>query len=305
MALCTIIILSFRFYSSLYYPLLSSDDGVSILMLHNFDIPKDLYYWGQDRYGSLVPLLGQPLLKVFDLPALTAESITHYLLLIVGFLGFATLFKSNLTKIVFAVVWFFPPMHMIDLLRNNLGLQYCLIGVVAFALHYLFAKGDNPSLRRKHLLLLTATGSSILSIWVSDLSIVSVLLLLAIFILLNFKRRLIPTESVFRKMEFYYIILGAILTALFIYYAKSNAEKSIGYSGINNFETTLDSIGIFLKTIWNFFSFQSDELFTSVYAYLILFLLSMFFLKIPSLKLSHYNKNGFSFLSLTACLFLR
>lgn len=52
-------IISFRFYSALYYPALNSDNAVTVLMIHYFKLPDDLYFWGQDRLGSLIPLLGQ------------------------------------------------------------------------------------------------------------------------------------------------------------------------------------------------------------------------------------------------------
>jgi hypothetical protein len=51
-----IILLSFSFYSSNFYPLLSSDDALNILMAHYYHLPHDIYCWGQDRGGTLIPL---------------------------------------------------------------------------------------------------------------------------------------------------------------------------------------------------------------------------------------------------------
>ena len=82
-------LLSFRFYSSLFYPVLNTDNAVTILMIHYFELPNDLYFWGQDRMGSLIPLLAQIPFKIFNISALTSESIVHYLILLLGFLSFS------------------------------------------------------------------------------------------------------------------------------------------------------------------------------------------------------------------------
>lgn len=81
--------MSFRFYSSLFYPLLNSDNAVTILMIHYFKIPDDLYFWGQDRMGSLIPLLGQIPFKLLGFSALASEALVHYTILLVGFFSFA------------------------------------------------------------------------------------------------------------------------------------------------------------------------------------------------------------------------
>ena len=70
-----LIILSFLCYSSNFYTLLTSDDAIQVLMIHNFQLPHDLYFWGQDRYGSLIPMLGQIFYKGLGFSPLTSESL--------------------------------------------------------------------------------------------------------------------------------------------------------------------------------------------------------------------------------------
>ena len=95
-----IIILSFFCYSSNFYPQLGSDDAIQVLMIYYFKLPHDLYFWGQDRYGSLIPLIGQVFFHGFGVSALTSESITHYLFLIAGYFAFAAFFKSCFSRLI-------------------------------------------------------------------------------------------------------------------------------------------------------------------------------------------------------------
>ena len=141
----TIIILliflgSFFLYSSLYYALLNSDNAVTVLMVHYFKLPDDLYFWGQDRLGSLIPLIAQIPNKLFRLSPILSESIVHYGILLTGFLAFATFIKSNFYKIVFAIIWFFPPMRLIDVTQFAFGIHYSLIAIICYLINNLRMK---------------------------------------------------------------------------------------------------------------------------------------------------------------------
>jgi len=52
-----LIFFSFYNFAEIYFPLLNSDMAITILMAQNLNLPGDLYFWGQDRAGSLIPLL--------------------------------------------------------------------------------------------------------------------------------------------------------------------------------------------------------------------------------------------------------
>ena len=60
-----IILISFRLYSSQYYPLLKSDDALNIMMAHYYSLPEMWYCWGQDRGGTLIAMLGYFFCSVF------------------------------------------------------------------------------------------------------------------------------------------------------------------------------------------------------------------------------------------------
>jgi len=295
-ALLVIIILSFRFYASNFYPALCTDDAVIILMLHNFSLPHDIYFWGQDRYGSLIPLLGQFFFKLFKLSAVSSESITHYILLIAGYFGFAGLFQSYSNKFIFAIIWFFPPFHLIDFIRNNLGIQYALIGIAVFALNELYASKTTLYSLKQHLLLLLCTIVLILSIWVSDLSIVTIFILLCVLFFFYLKEHNFAIGNKFyKKPELYYIVFGLLTTVFFIHYAKSHADKIENYEKFNDFNAIIASIKIFCKSICELFTFKSHELFTSIYLYLILIVSGLCLFNFRFIKLNDNNKKWLIF----------
>jgi hypothetical protein len=265
-----IIVCSFFIYSSCYSPILGSDDAVSILMLHDLHIPEDLYFWGQDRYGSLIPVLGQVFYKTLNISAVAAESFTHYLLLILGYFGFSTFFKSKISKMIFAIIWFFPPLRMIDLLRFNLGLEYCMLGISLALLTRLDSKSKNKSVLVQHLLFFTITMLFIILIWVSELAIISISILLLVLLYNNLKGHGFSIKHLLKvKIEYFYIIGGAIVGILFIDYAKSHSVRIDNYDTTNDFATIINSIQLFFHSIIEFFAFKAGEPFTSVYACLV------------------------------------
>lgn len=185
-----IFLLSFRFYSSLFYPILNSDNGIIVLMIHDFKLPGDLYFWGQDRMGSLIPLAGQIFFKVFGFSALTSESITHYLILLVGFLAFASFFKSYFYRIVFAIIWFFPPIRLIDITQLSFGLHYSLIAIACYLLKLNDMENIRNNIFKHHFILILLTITFITVIWVSDMAIILVVLLILIQLYFYLKKTL-------------------------------------------------------------------------------------------------------------------
>ncbi len=299
-----IIILSFFCYSSNFYALLGSDDAIVVLMIHNFQLPHDLYFWGQDRYGSLVPLLGQVFYRGFGFSPLTSESLTHYLLLIAGYFAFAGLFKSKFSRIVLAIIWFFPPFRMIDLLRLNIGQEYSLLAISIFVINKLYADGiENPRLKQ-HLLLLSITVLFIVATWVSDLAAMSVFLILVLQVVFGLRREDVSFTFTFRwKPGIFYAAAGILAGAAFIYYGKYFADKSPGYNNFNNLGDIVDSIKIFAVSVLDLLRFKASEPFTSVYLYwfwLLQFRYSCCGVKFNLMKAS---ESGFGFLCSILYLF--
>jgi len=276
-------IMSFCFYSSLYYPALNSDNAVTILMINYFKLPHDLYFWGQDRIGSLIPLVGQIPFKIFNLSALTSEAITHYTILLGGFLAFSTLLRSYFYRIVFAIIWFFPPMRLIDITQLPFGIHYSLIAIACYLFTWMDKENSKGNSILNHIVLVLLTVTIIATIWVSDMAIVSVFLLLGIQLLYYFKENKFSQNTV-KTPHIYYAILGITIGYLFIHYAKSISPVKNAYSTLGDIKTIKQTIAIFLNTIWDLLLFKAKEPLTSIYTYLVMVIMAF------SISISQKNK---------------
>lgn len=251
--------------------MLNSDDAVVSLMIHNFSLPQDLYYWNSNRFGSLIPLIGQIFYKIFGLSPVLSESISHYLLLVGGFLGFASLFKSKISKIAFAIVWFLPPLRMIDILKLSQGEQYALIGIAIYFINILAKQNNTNSSLKKHLYLILITIALITSVWVSDLAIISISVILTYFVFKLLKTNTLKSfRNSYKRIEFYYIFIGSALGVLFIYYAKENTTIIGNYYDFFEPNVVYESFKIFILSMVDLFTFSGKEFFTSLYLYLLL-----------------------------------
>lgn len=290
------IVLSFFCYSSNFYTLLTSDDAIQVLMIHNFQLPHDLYFWGQDRYGSLIPLLGQIFYKGLGFSPLTSESITHYLLLIAGYFAFATFFKSKFSRIILAIAWFFPPLRVIDLLRLNISEEYSLL---AIGIYFINTMNSNVLERNKlkhHLLLFGITILFILATWVSDLAIVSIFLIIQLQVYFEKVRKNVTRGISFKwKPGIYYAIGGFIIGIAFIFYGKFYADKSPEYVSFNDFSTTIASVGLFGDSIFELLTFKASEPFTSAYFYLVIILTLTLFAFRKKVRFGENQKKWFFF----------
>jgi len=266
-SLLIIVIISFRIYSSVFYPGLNSDNAVTILMTHYFHLPDDLYFWGQDRMGSIIPLIAQIPNKLFHISAIYSEAITHYFILVVGFLAIATFFKSYFAKLMFALMWFLPPEREIDVTQLTLSIQYVFLFIGIYFISKL--NRENYKINYKnHIFLLVAVFSMIIAIWDSDLAMVSI----GIFILLHFYFLILDNsiKSIFKLADLYYLVFGILVGSIFIIYAKSISAIRNDYSLISKPNEIIESLNIFFKTLSDIFLFKLNETFTSIYSYLAL-----------------------------------
>jgi hypothetical protein len=303
LTLVIIVLFSFFHHSSLYSPFLNSDDAVVALMIHDFNLPQDLYYWEANRFGSLIPMAGQFFYKILHFSPIQSESFTQYLLLIAGFLGFASLFKSNIIKLIFAVVWFLPPVRMIDILKVNQGEQYLLIGISVFFISKLYLNPIEKYRFKKHILLILITITFIASLWVSDLAFATIGIIVIYNAVLYVKHLKVNIYStILKRSELYYIIFGFIAAALFIYYAKTNAIRVENYYSFFDPKIIIVSLNIFLGTIRDLFLFKIREPFTSLYTYLLLFAILFILLNHKRIKLSKNNSRWMAIFSLDLIL---
>jgi len=296
-----IFLLSFLFYSSLFYPVLGSDQAVTILIVHYFKLPHDLYFWGQDRMGSFIPLIAQIPYKLFNCSALVSEAITHYVILLSGFLAFSTFIKSNFYKIVFCIIWFLPPWRFVDLTQLAFGIHYSLIAISCYLINLTYKEAIQKRWALYHFILFLTTILLISSVWVTDMAMLSVLILLCVLIYYFLKDHKL-SWSTFRKPEIYYTLAGLILGYLFIHYAKSISQGKHEYSAIGDLHTVFQTSRILIISIKELLLFKAEEPFTSVYTYMVLIIIIFTLKNIRKARIKLHDKvnNWFLFFLIDA-----
>ncbi|MBN2214330.1 MAG: hypothetical protein JW723_08800 [Bacteroidales bacterium] len=290
LSVSVIILFSFFHHSSLFSPVLNADDAVLVLMIHDFHLPGDIYYWGANRGGTIIPLIGQFFHKIMHLPALTSESLARYLIHVIGFLGLTSLFRSNPIKIVFAVVWFLPPLRMLDVLKVSFAQQYALTGMAICLMSFIQTGSAQKHHLKHHLLLFLIVILFIMSVWVSDLAVVTIFIILFIQLVFDLKKDKTALHyALIRKPGFYYVISGLVAGGFFIFYAKRNAIYVNDYFGFFDMTVITGAFKIFAGTMADLFLFRIKEPFTSLYTYLILIFLLFFLFKKKDIKYTGYQ----------------
>lgn len=154
-----LIIISFTTYSALFFKELNSDHAIHVLMARDFSSFSDLYYWGQNRLGSLIPLLAHPLSYLFN--PLVAVSIIQYVLIIGVIFWLLFWVKSIYWRVALILLWLFPTSFwscQILIAHSYSGQLFFLLS--SFSLL-------SPKISRPYLSLICF----ILALWCSELSI--------------------------------------------------------------------------------------------------------------------------------------
>ncbi|MDH4474496.1 MAG: hypothetical protein QE487_17955 [Fluviicola sp.] len=301
-AVCAIIVVSYSFYASSNYPLLNSDDGMAILMAHYFELPRDVYCWGQDRLGSLIPLMSQGFMKGFGASAMTAVSLSNYFILILGYIGFSGLIKTRYGKLVFALIWFFPFQRFIDLTRYTIGVEYSLIAFAIFLILKLNFENKSFFYWKNHLLLLAINTVFGAALWASDLSIVTISILLTVLYIHHFIRK---RTFVIRKEVILYTVGGIVGWTYFILLAKSYAvAKTEDFASLNGIYEMLEGLSIMFRSTFDVMLYSEQDFFTTLYTWLApVFIIVIATLIIrKKINVSNDQRKWVTFLLLDFCL---
>ena len=270
--LCLIIFFSFYNFSEMNFPLLTSDMAVNVLMAQGVEIPGDLYFWGQDHGGSLVPLLANILCEAYKFPPIMAVSVIHYLILMAGFFALSTLFRSQNIKLILALVWFFPSWHFLDHVLLIYGIQMSLIAL-ALCLLKIMQSTVNRNIQLVWLGLACLT--LIVAVWVSDLVLVS-LVLMALIVVWKYRPMLRKRRIRFMltdRTTLYQVLLVAcffLIGSAFILYAKHKSTQVELYHThhFNSPGELFASIRIILYGFYRVCIFASENFVESIYLWL-------------------------------------
>ncbi len=282
-----ILILSVRAFSGSLTPDFDSDQAVHVLMAYDLRLPEDLYYWGQSRLGSLLPIVSHWLLKVSPLTPIEAVSCAQYFFLIVGFLCFVSLFRKMISKVVFTLIWFLPPDPFMALVKvaHPPAPQFALLGTALIFTNQLATISETQTVK-KIVFSLIITSSLMLSVWVSDLSIIPAIvagLFFSAFLQRHQKmERLFSQGAKNLKLSRFNLIYSCVFWTFlfwstFLAYAKFNASKedvNYGLLGVNSLDIILQISHSIVAAISNTLLFQVDSLFLSLYGVACLALIS-------------------------------
>jgi hypothetical protein len=260
-----IIMLSFLLYSFNFFAALNSDCAIQVLMTYYFKLPHDLYYWGQDRWGSLIPLLSWFFLKVFPLRPITSVSFTYYFLLITGYIGYSKLFKTHFGKILFAIILFLPSFYFADVLWYAVGIQYSLLGISILLIRKINISENKKGSLKNHLLLASLVLLYILAVWVSDAALFSIAIIVVVNLIFHWK------DIRIKSIILIYAVAGILIGTFFISYAKSTAGiVNENYFAFNNLNSILLSLNRILNSIADAMTFRNGEVPVSIYTVLVL-----------------------------------
>ena len=271
--LILLILFSFYNFAEMYFPILNSDMAINVLMANSLSLPGDLYFWGQDRAGSLIPLLANFLVEAYKFPPVIAVSVIHYLILIAGFFALASFFRNRNLKLILALVWFFPCWHFLDQVNQLFGIQMCLIAIALY-----FFKIMNVTMNRYlQLVWLSLTCFSfILAIWVSDLAVLALFILIMIWLwkylpVLRKKGNLFYFKDKYTLFQVGTVAIWFILGTAFILYGKHKAARTEAYHFhlLNHPGELFATLKIMASSLWRVFIFSSENFMESIYAWAI------------------------------------
>ena len=107
--LCLLIIgFSFYIFSSFNPAYFNSDQAIQALILKDFSWPADSYFWGQNRLGSLLPLVSLPFYWIINLHPIWILTIINHLMLVFSWYLISKNFNNPIAKILLLIAIFLP-----------------------------------------------------------------------------------------------------------------------------------------------------------------------------------------------------
>ena len=286
-------IVSFRAFALYRIPAFNSDNAVHVLMAQDIKLPDDLYYWGQNRLGSLLPILSYFGVRILSLSPIVAVSYFQYLLMLIGFLSFSSILSSNFSKLTLALVWFLPAVTFLSTIETAQPYtpQFATIGcALAFIHHLNICK--NSIFGQRGLLVIGSLISLGLSLWISEQSIIIVLIVgylirgkcIALDAVENESQYLNRSENtpeknfskfnptniignIIRHLNYSKIFnFTTLMGVAFIIIAKISATPSYGIFGINSLAITWIVFQSVMKLIIQSITFSIDNWLLSSYS---------------------------------------
>ena len=240
---------------------MNSDHAIHILMGESFDWGKDWYYWGQNRLGSFIPLIGSLLIGL-GLNSFTALGVTQSILCLLIVFLLRLSIKSHVVFLAATAVVLLPiyPFWM----QVTTGHPY--LSQILFNLLLLACFSSQALKNRSKAILLPLLA--MLSLWASELSLA---FLLAI-VLIEYKAlwQLIKEQAI-------PVIISTVVGFSFLYFAKSNAVSVASYAKLfTSPQNALNALSDHLHGFNSTLLFETNMPFNGLLIWAYLLILSLF-----------------------------
>ncbi|TVR37115.1 MAG: hypothetical protein EA392_13520 [Cryomorphaceae bacterium] len=239
--------LSAGLYGAAFYPMLTADHAIHVMMAKQFDVSHSLYYWGQDRLGSLLPGLTWPLAQVVH--PLYAITLVQMLVLFGAWYCWSRWLQHKHHRLLLALSLWFPPLVFDPLVA--IGQPYALM-LLLWGVAFLLQRRANGCLWR------TAASFFVLglAVYVSEAGLLAIPLMLwwlSAKLRIDKKKPFVPA-----LLKHLGIALAAsVPVVLLILAAKKNSTR-IPIYGAKPLNTPIEALG-FAQQLWNEFADQWAE----------------------------------------------
>jgi hypothetical protein len=173
-----LLLVSLLYYIPFNYPHYNSDNAIHVLMAHDLQLPRDLYFWGQRRLGSLLPVVAHPFGALLQIHPLYGISVVHYLFLYTGFLLLALQLRQWPLRLALFALIFLPlnEYRALILIGHPYSSQLFLgalflLALAALRQQIISERAEDARFTGRAILLLIAAQLCYLGgIWVSEMS---------------------------------------------------------------------------------------------------------------------------------------
>lgn len=260
--LVVIVCTSFLLLSPWGSPILNSDGAIEVLMAFWYRLPDDVYYWGQDRGGSLLPLLSALPVRLLHSDPLLTISVVRYLIMVAGMLGYFTIIRLPFCRLCFAIAFFLPAFPFSDIPWYTIGIEYSLLGILVGLSARILDSSNKPEQSYPIFSHGVFILVSVVAVWVSDAALMTTVLLAAFLVW-----KLWPAK----KHRNNFMLLQSVALAMTILvwaWLKSMAPiKTDSYSNLHGIESAGQSLHQLVHSVIDYLAFRIGDHIVSIGAW--------------------------------------
>jgi hypothetical protein len=262
--------LSWFIYSPIHFEAFNADYALHPLMAEDLVLPEDMYIWGENRIGSLIPFLARPLVVAFGLSGMWAVSIVQYFLLALLVWIWYKRFNSPWLAVAFSAFLLIPAFsfHAIIMVSHPLTVFVLVLTMNTMLFERVERQIDTGSYRLRELYIWFFVV--LISLWTTEQIAVpiGIMWMILVWKSIDWKSRTIRVS----KKHFYtgllmplpaLIIWGGYMRNLF------RARRKANYGKFCSFEELTDQLGIIGNRLYKVFTFQHFDAF-SILSWLLL-----------------------------------